>query len=206
MTLKQLIKTWNTWMEVPGKNRHSKLLFSVIYRSQALMTPSMWLNDLEDLLSHINTIWDGMIVLTGDINIYYFKPDDSITKQYLTLLDIFNLTEMITKATCVTQHSKALIDHIIINYFSRLTYTDVIPCSIVSDDDAPVACINLTVQCFQAHNKYIKNLKHFVEQNFINDYSALPFSLIYSTTDPDEQLHYFNELFTECLQHHAPLR
>ena len=194
------------WLEVPGKNRHSKLLFGVIYRSQALMTPSMWLNDLEDLLSHINTIWDGMIVLTGDINIDCFKPNDSVTKQYLALLDIFNLKQMITKATRVTQHSKTLIDHIITNYSSRVTYTDVIPCSIVSDHDAPVACINVRVQRFQARYKYIRNLKHFVEQNFIDDCSALPFSLIYSTTDPDEQLHYFNELFTECLQRHAPLR
>ena len=30
--------------------------------------------------------------------------------------------------------------------------------------------------------------------------------MIYSTTDPDEQLHYFNVLFTECLERHAPLR
>ena len=128
--------------------RYSKLLFGVIYRSQASMTPLMWLNDLEDLLNHVYTIWDGIIVLTGDINIDCFKPDD-----------IFNLEQMITKATRVTQHTKTLIDHIITNYPARVSYTNVIPCSSVSDHDAPVACINVWVQRFQACNKYIRNLR-----------------------------------------------
>lgn len=49
-------------------------------------------------------------------------------------------------------------------------------------------------------------MKNFDEQEFVRDFSLLPLNIIYSTDDPDEQLEYFNGLFTECLQNHAPLR
>ena len=62
-----------------------------LYRSDAIMTPTAWLDQLENLLSHITTLWDGLIIITGDMNIDCLKPNYSITRQYLTLLDVFNL-------------------------------------------------------------------------------------------------------------------
>ena len=78
-----------------------------------------------------------------------------------------------------------------------------IPTAIVSDHDAPFACINVRVDRFQPRYKFIRNLKKLNEQDFINDFHALPLSIIYSSDDPDEQLGYFNNL---CLEKHAPLR
>ena len=52
----------------------------------------------------------------------------------------------------------------------------------------------------------IRIMKHFVEQDFIDDCAELPLSVIYSTDDPDEQLDYFNYLFSDCLDRHAPLK
>lgn len=49
-------------------------------------------------------------------------------------------------------------------------------------------------------------MKHFVEQDFIDDCAELPLSIIYSTDDPDEQLDYFNYLLSDCLERHAPLK
>ena len=57
------------WLEIPGRNSHSKLLLGVMYRSDKILSPIQWLDCLEDLLSHITTSWEGMIVLTGDMNI-----------------------------------------------------------------------------------------------------------------------------------------
>ena len=80
-----------------------------------------------------------------------------------------------------------------------------IPTAIVSDHDAPFACINVRVDRFQPRYKFIRNLKKLNEQDFINDFHALPLSIIYSSDDPDEQLGYFNNLFSECLEKHGPL-
>ena len=105
------------------------------------------------------------------------------------MLDIFGLIQIVTKPTRVTTSSRTLIDHILTNQALRITNTGIIPCSIVSDHDGPFVYI-----------------KQFVEHDFIDDFAGLPLSLVYSTEVPDEQLEYFNSMFCERLERHAPLR
>ena len=101
--------------------------------------------------------------------------------------------------------SQTLIDHIITNYPMRISAIDVIPTSIVSTHDAPFACINVHVNQYQPRYKYIRNMKTFYEQEFISDLYTLPLNIVYSSDDPEEQLEYFNSMFKECLERHAPL-
>ena len=70
----------------------------------------------------------------------------------------------------------------------RISATYVIPTSIVSDHDAPFACINVCVNRYQPRYKYIRNMKIFDEQEFISDLDSLPLNIVYSSDDPDEQL------------------
>ena len=49
-------------------------------------------------------------------------------------------------------------------------------------------------------------MKTFDEQEFISDLYTLPLNIVYSSDDPEEQLEYFNSMFKECLERHAPLR
>ena len=100
------------WLELPGRNKHSKLLLGVIYRSDLLMTASYWLESFEDLLSHITSTWDGMVVLTGDINFDLIGRPDSLVTRYSNTLDMFRLKQIVTKPTRVTRTSQTLIDHI----------------------------------------------------------------------------------------------
>ena len=57
------------WVEILGRNKYSKALVSVIYNSERILNPSSWLDSLESLLGHLTVSWDGMLVLTGDVNI-----------------------------------------------------------------------------------------------------------------------------------------
>ena len=156
------------WLEIPGKNRNSRLLLGVMYRSERILTPNVWLEHLEDLLSHILVTWDGLIVLTGDMNIDLLSPsNNAITNRYQSLLDIFNLQQVVTLPTRVTKSSSSLIDHIITNNSSRISSTGVIPCSIVSDHDGPFVCINVRAKRFQPRYKYIRNMKTFNELDFM---------------------------------------
>ena len=59
---------------------------------------------------------------------------------------------------------------------------------------------------FQLRYKYIKNVKTFVEQAFLEYFATLSLSLIYAGEDPEEQLEYFNSMFVECHDRLAPLR
>ena len=88
----------------------------------------------------------------------------------------------------------------------RISATYVIPTSIVSDHDAPFACINVRVNRYQLRYKYIRNMKTFDEQEFITDLDTLTLNIVYPSDDPKEQLEYFNSMFKECLEKYAPLR
>jgi hypothetical protein len=51
------------WLELPGQNKHSKLLLGVIYRSNLLITASNWLECFEDLLTMSPQLGMGWLYL-----------------------------------------------------------------------------------------------------------------------------------------------
>ena len=120
-----------------------------------------------------------MVVLTGDINFDLIGRPDSLVTRYINISDMFGLEQIVTKPTKVTRTSRTLIDHIITNYPMRISATDVIPTSIVSDHDAPFACLNVRVNRYQARYKYIRNMKTFDGQEFISDLGTLPLNIVY---------------------------
>jgi hypothetical protein len=69
-------------LELPGRNKYSKLLLGVIYRSNLLITASNWLECFEDLLTHVTSTWDGMVLLAGDTNFNLLAPPDRLAIQY----------------------------------------------------------------------------------------------------------------------------
>ena len=76
----------------------------------------------------------------------------------------------------------------------------------ISDHDAPYACLNVRVNRFVPQHKYIRHGKNFDENAFTKDFAELPLSVIYSSDDPDEQLEMLSKLFGECIDRHAPLK
>ena len=94
------------WLELPGRNKHSKLLLGVICRSNLLITASKWLECFEDLLIHVTSTWDGMVVLAGDTNFNLLIQHDRLVLRYNTILDIFGLDQIVTKPTRVTKYPK----------------------------------------------------------------------------------------------------
>ena len=87
------------WLEVDGRNRHSKMLLGVIYRSESMDNFSSWIEKIENLLSHLTTIWDGLLILTGDMNVDLGKPNATNAKQYTDTLESFNLHQHVNKPT-----------------------------------------------------------------------------------------------------------
>ena len=117
-----------------------------------------------------------MVVLTGDINFDLIGRPDSLVTRYSNTLDMFGLEQIVTKPT--TRTSRTLIDQFITNYPKRISATNVIPTSTVSDHDAPFACINVRVNRYQPRYKYIRNMKTFDEQEFISDLDTLPLNIL----------------------------
>ena len=170
---------------------------SVIYNSERILNPFSWLDCFESLLGHLTVSWDGMLILTDDVNIDMLSPLHYLTKRYQTILDVFGLTQVVTHPIRTTKTTKTLIDHLT-NYPQKVTDTGVVPCSIISDHDAIYACIKRL--------KHIRGMKNFKEESFVEDFSTLPMSIISCSDDPDEQLESLNSLILECIERHAPLK
>ena len=139
----------------------------VLYRSQAVLTSSAWLDKFEDIMSYITAHWDGLVLITGDMNFDLLGIPDAPKRRYLSLLDTFSVKQVINQLTRITKNSRTLIDHFIVNDTLKVTATGVIPFAIVSDHDGPFAS-------YQPRYKYLRNLKNVDEKAFLNDFAALP--------------------------------
>ena len=199
-------KIEHLWIELPGRNKNSKMLLGTIYRSQSQMHFSEWLETLEDLLSELVCSWDGMLLLAGDVNIDILKQNNLDVKRYTEVLDSLNLEQVITKATRATKSSKTLIDHIVTNLRQRITYSNVLLCPLVSDHDAPYITVNVRVPRYEPRYKFIRNEKQFDETSYVDDFAALQFEIVFAFEDPDDQIRALNTVILECLDRHAPLR
>ena len=194
------------WLEFPGRNKNSKLLLGTMYRSERMLNSTKWLERFKNLLGHLTATWDGPIVVKGDINIDLLRPNKPITSQYQFILSSLNLHQHVHKPTRTTDKTSTLIDHIISNLPERNPHTDVLPCPLVSDQDAVYATINIKVTRFQIRHKFIRNLKNFDESSFIEDFKTLPFAASFGVSDPDEKLEILSSLIKECIDRHAPLK
>ena len=88
------------WLEIQGRNKNSRLLIGTIYRSTRILTTQQWLTQMENMFSDFSTSWDGLLIITGDLNIDILKPNAPLTKQYIDLLYClytFNLTQHVEK-------------------------------------------------------------------------------------------------------------
>ena len=47
------------WLEIPGRNKHSKLLLGVMYRSERMQNFETWMDKTENLFSQLNTLSMG---------------------------------------------------------------------------------------------------------------------------------------------------
>ena len=145
-------------------------------------------------------------MITGDLNIDLLRPEQPQVKQYIDMLELLNLHQHVEQPTRITAYSKTFIDHIISNIPSRVTHMGVFPCPTISDHDAPYACINVRITRFGPRFKIIRNERQFVENAFLEDVSALPLNIVYSTDDADDKIEVFYSLFKSSIDRHAPLR
>ena len=147
------------WIEVDGRNRHSKMLLGVIYRSESIDNFKTWSEKTdwsENLLSYLTTNWGGLLFSTGDMNVDLLNSNANYVKQYTDMVESSNLHQHVNKPTRRTPTSQTLIDHIISN-MPIITHCDVQPGPTISDHDAPYICINVRVCRFQPRYKLLRN-------------------------------------------------
>ena len=80
--------------------QHNALHFFCLYRppknQRNNLTDSMFTEKLPDLLDYVNNL-PGFVCLVGDMNVHFDNPLQSLTKQTLTTLSLYNLVQFINR-------------------------------------------------------------------------------------------------------------
>ena len=94
--------------------QHNTLHFFCLYRPPPKLrnnlTDSMFTEQLPDFLDYVNSL-PGFVCLVGDMNIHFDNPLQSLTKQTLTTLCLYDLVQVINKPTHRCGH---IIDWVIV--------------------------------------------------------------------------------------------
>ena len=97
---KNIVNMEVTFIKLHGRNNNTPYLVAVAYQpSQYESDKLLWLENFKTLLSEVATKWDGVIIITGDINIDLIGKQKESTKRYKKILHSFNLHQHITKST-----------------------------------------------------------------------------------------------------------
>ena len=106
-------------------------------------------------------------MITGDSNIDLLASNE-IQKRYTEALETYDLNNHISKATRI---GKKLIGHIISNIpANKIIHSDVLPCPTINDQDAPYIIANMPVNKFETRYKYIRKLKNFELEKYVQDF------------------------------------
>ena len=123
------------WIELRGRNKNTSSLTGVVYQPSSNKTEKLvWLEKFEHIPSEVYTKWNGVIILTGDLNIDFLNGSKESQRRYKDILHSFSLRQHITSPT---RKSKSLIDHVISTIPDRVTHHDVLNTEEVSDHDTP---------------------------------------------------------------------
>ena len=158
------------------------------------VTDSMFTEQLPDLLGYINNL-PGLVCIIGDMNIYFDDPLQSLTKQILTTLSLYNLVQDINKPT----HKCGYINEWIVD----LPDDEIHKISIVTDSLESVHfCIksyfNVSVSMPSTVFRTVRNMANIDRPSFIAElFSASEFLSV------EKANHYCDALRT-VLGTHAP--
>ena len=155
------------------------------YRSERILSIQTWLEGFENILAYLSVQYDGLLLITGDIDLNLLNSRSTLTKQYMDILSMNNLKQMVTKPTRVTAASQTLIDHFITNYANRITHADVLCFPLVSDHSAPYVCVNARVTRFVPRHRYVRNEQNYNKTVFVEDFKNIPMTVKYGV---DEKL------------------
>lgn len=151
---------------------------------------------------------DKELFILGDLNCDLLKATpDQPTKKLLSLLELYQLSQLIKEPTRITRTSSTLLDHFVTSNPEKITISGVVHTG-VSDHSLIFAIrkINISPK-IKATTIQIRNMKKFNEQHFLEDLMKQPWEQLYVLEDdPNAMWLFWKKLFMEVLDVHAPLQ
>lgn len=145
------------------------------------------------------------IYILGDLNCNLLNSSDPASQALVNFCTSFNLSQMITQPTRVTESSATLIDVILTSHENLIIDTKVMPSSI-SDRDLIYAVLKLKRQRPKPVYITTRIFKNYQQDDFLRDISMVPWCIVDCFDDIDDRVYALNTLFSEVLVKHAPIK
>ena len=154
----------------------------------------MFTEQLPDLLDYEDSL-PGLACLVGDMNIHFDNPLQSLTKQTMTTLSIYNLVQVINKPT---HRCGYIIDRVIVrpddDIHTKSTVTD----SLESDHYCTKSYFNVSVSKPSTLYRIVRNIANIDRPSFIVELSSV------SEISSVEKANQFCDSLRTVLDKHAP--
>ena len=160
--------------------------------------------------SHMNIFdyWryeDKELILIGDLNCNVSKNvPDAHTCKLQFLCSLYQIDQLIKECTRLTPTSATLFDLILTNTPENISRSGVIHLEI-SDHSLVYAVRKFIPPKGRQKTREVRNFKNFIENNFIQDVSQLPWDIVYQFVDPNICWQVWKSLLLDALNRHAPI-
>ena len=180
--------------------RSKPIVLGVLYRPPK---NNGFIDHLSNSLENLNK--DDEIIILGDMNICLLH-NSYLSKQYLGVLHLNGLTQLIEKPTRVTSTCSSLLDHVICSKDDKISQYGVIDLGI-SDHCFTFCTRKITKLAIKQHRTTtLRSLKRYSEESFISNLSLVDWSVITNCTDVNEAWSKFQSVFISTLDMLAPLK
>ena len=175
--------------------QHNTLHFFCLYRPppnrRNNLTDSMFTEQLPDLLDYVNNL-TGFVCLVGDMNINFDNPLQSLTKQILTTLSLYDLVQVINKPIHRCGH---IIDWVIVRPDDDIHKKSTVTDSLESDHYCAKSYFNVSVSKPSTLYRTVWNIDR---PSFIAELSSV------SEFSSVEKANQFCDYLRTVLDKHAP--
>ena len=177
--------------------QHNTLHFSCLYRktnTDETILLTMFTEELPDLLDYVNNL-PGFVCLVGDMNIHFDNPLQSLTKQTLTTLRLYNLVQVINKPTHRCGH---IINWVIVRPNDDIHIKSTVTDSLESDHYCTKSILQYFVSMPSTLYRTARNIANIDRPSFIAELSSVSeFSYV-------ENANRFCNFLRTVLDKHAP--
>ena len=178
--------------------QHNTLYFFCLYRPppnrRNNLTDSMFTELLPDLLDYVNSL-PGFVCLVGDMNIHFDNPLQSLTKQTLSTLSLYNFVQVINKPTHRCGH---IIDWVIVRPDDGIHRKSTVTDSLESDHYCTKSYFNISVSKPSTLYRTVRNIANIDRPSFIAELSSV------SEFSSVENANQFCDFLRTVLDKHAP--
>ena len=183
----QLNNAESLWLEI-NQGGTLPLLVCILYRPPD--SPINWYENFEAEI-HKASSYSHNIIILGDLNIDLLK---TIPSRWTSILNSYNLTQIINQPTRITSASSTLIDHIYVSRLEFVHYSSVLNITLSNHLGIGLCWKQSVKPCSQTNHTTVKYRKK-VPGNGIVIQQSLSSALeqVSQVTDVDDQIYLFND-------------